>query len=434
MYKLTSWGRYPQVDAVVHSSTSQTAIKQIIRSSTKIISRGNGRSYGDSALSEMILSSLQRDYLIELNEAALTLKVQSGIVFSQLLQFLVPKGFFPPVVPGTKYITVGGAVASDIHGKNHHKEGTFTNHVKKITLILSNGETVECSRQINSDLFHATCGGMGLTGFIHDVEFSLKKIQSNRILQISHKAHNLDELFTLFEVYKDSTYSVAWIDCLNTGHSLGRSIMLVGEHSNATENLNYSDNQFPIPVPQMPEWVMNSKFIEAFNFLYFHKELKKVSNQKTTMDSFFFPLDKLKDWNRLYGKNGFTQYQFVLPKLSGKEGIKKILEKVTEEKNASFLAVLKYFGKSNENFLSFPMEGFTLSLDFKITPDLFAFLNELDQIVMDYQGRVYLSKDVCLSQEHFEKMYGEKIEVFQDVRRKYDAMKFESLQSRRLGL
>lgn len=434
MKKITSWGRYPKICATVYSPTSQAATKQVIQSLQNIIPRGNGRSYGDSALGNFILSSLNRESLISFNEFEATMKVQSGIILDELLQFLVPKGFFLPVVPGTKYITVGGAVASDIHGKNHHKDGTFTNHVKKISMILSNGEMVSCSKEENIDLFHATCGGMGLTGFIHEVEFSLKKIQSNSINQTSCKSKNIDELFELFDHYQDSEYSVAWIDCINTGNSLGRGILFAGNHIDKTDDLHYSNNRIPIPIPLMPEWILNSKFVEAFNFLYSHKNLKKISSQKIPIDSFFFPLDRLKNWNKLYGKSGFTQYQLVLPKASGVDGIKKILQKVSQKKNASFLAVLKLFGKKNKNFLSFPMEGYTLSLDFKISSELPHFLEQLNEIVIEHQGRIYLSKDAFLSKNHFEKMYGEQIEHFQDTRRRYGSIKFESMQSRRLGL
>ncbi|MEZ4846411.1 MAG: FAD-binding oxidoreductase [Bdellovibrionota bacterium] len=202
----------------------------MVSSSKHVIPRGNGRSYGDSALGDHVISSLARDHVIDLNRKNQTIHVNAGMTMDRLLEFLIPRGFFPPVVPGTKYITIGGAVASDIHGKNHHKEGTFTQHVKRISVITSNGDVVECSPDRNADLFRATCGGMGLTGFIHDVEVSLKPIHGSMIQQISHRAKNLDELFDLFDLYQEHEYSVAWIDCMSSGSSFGRGVMFAGKH------------------------------------------------------------------------------------------------------------------------------------------------------------------------------------------------------------
>jgi decaprenylphospho-beta-D-ribofuranose 2-oxidase len=433
MTKISSWGMFPEIQANVFSPVSNRSIQELLKKTEFVTPRGNGKSYGDSALGENIVCSSNRDHLIHLDRQRNILKVQSGVTLDSLLPFLVPQGYFLPVVPGTKYITVGGAIASDIHGKNHHKDGTFTDYVSSITLINSSGESIACSREDNSDLFYATCGGMGLTGFIQAAEFSLKTINSNQIRQTSHKARNIDELFELFELYHEPTYSVAWIDCLGS-KNLGRGILMTGEHDHRQASLRYRNVQIPIPVPMMPTWVLSPFSIQAFNFLYFHKTIKQVSQQKIPIDAFFFPLDKLKTWNHLYGKSGFTQYQFVVPKKNGREGIKKILKKISDHKNASFLAVLKLFGKANENYLSFPIEGYTLALDFKLTPELFLFLHQLNEIVIEHGGRVYLTKDVCMLKEHFERMYGDRIEIFQRTREKYNAMKFQSIQSRRLGL
>lgn len=434
MRSITSWGMYPKIQADLQMPTTKSAFAKAIRNFSEVTLRGNGRSYGDSALGETIVSSLGNDHLVELNRLQSTIRVHSGITLEKLLEFLVPRGYFLPVVPGTKYITVGGAVASDIHGKNHHKEGTFSDHITKMSIILSDGQLVECSRELNVDLFLATCGGMGLTGYIHEVEFYLKPIQNNAIDQVLHKSNNLDELFQLFEQYNSATYSVAWIDCLSEGEKLGRGLVFVGEHSQLGNRLSYKESKILIPVPRMPEGLLNSLSVRAFNFFYYNKKLRKISRNEVGLDTFFFPLDKIQAWNNLYGQSGFTQYQFVLPKASGREGMRRVLEKVAENKNASFLAVLKLFGEKNSNFLSFPIEGYTLSLDFRITPGLFEFLDALNEIVIEHGGRVYLTKDVSLSAEHFKRMYGQHIDAFQEVRHKYNSMKFASLQSRRLGL
>lgn len=433
MKKVTSWGRFPNIEGNIISPSSQMEIQKTFNSHLPLIPRGNGKSYGDSALSKNMLSSRYRDHLIQLDTVNSTIQTQTGVTMDFLLRFLVPRGLFLPVVPGTKYISIGGAIASDIHGKNHHKEGTFTDHVKSFSLFGSSGNKIVCSRENNAELFFATCGGMGLTGFIDDVEFSLRKIRSSRISQTTHKAKNLDELFDLFEQYQNTTYSVAWIDSTCSTKDLGRGILLSGEHEN-DGSLDYKSTQFPFSTPLLPQWILNSYTVGSFNTFYYHHNFKKFSQQSVPIDAFFFPLDKLKNWNRLYGKNGFTQYQFVLPKETSKAGIKTILKKISEEKNASFLAVLKLFGKQNENYLSFPIEGYTLALDFKITPTLFTFLGKLNELVIEYGGRIYLSKDVCLTKEHFQKMYGNNAETFQNVRNKHNAIQFQSLQSRRLGL
>jgi decaprenylphospho-beta-D-ribofuranose 2-oxidase len=431
---LTSWGQYPKIKAHVEMPSNTSALRNIIKLSTEIIPRGNGRSYGDSSLGFHVVSSLARDHVLNLNREKQTIKVHSGVSIEQLLHYLIPRGYFLPVVPGTKHITIGGAVASDIHGKNHHKAGTFTEHVQKISLILSNGEQVTCSREVNSDLFYATCGGMGLTGYIDEVEFSLKLISSNQIDQITHKSKNLDELLDLFDLYQNKEYSVAWIDCLARGSAQGRGVFFAGEHKCGSDAMIFKSKPYVFSVPTMPNWFLNSILVRLFNFFYYHKNFRKISTQTVGIDSFFFPLDGIKHWNNLYGKNGFTQFQMVVPKDKGREAIKQILSKVSEKKNVSFLAVLKLFGPKNDNYLSFPIEGYTLTLDFKISPHLFFFLEELNEIVMTFKGRVYLAKDASLSKQEFHAMYEKNIQQFQDVRVKFNAMKFSSVQSRRLGL
>ena len=396
MKKITSWGKYPLIDADINAPSTSEELANEMQSG---IARGLGRSYGDSALSENIVVSEQLNHFILFDEETGTLCCEAGVSLDEILINFVPKGWFLSVTPGTKFVTVGGAIASDVHGKNHHLEGSFSDHVTSITLI-TNEQEITCSREDNPDLFHATCGGMGLTGIITEATFKLKPITSAYINQKVVKAKNLETALALFEQYKDVTYSVAWIDCLSTGDNLGRSLLMLGEHADKGELTTHKDGLLNMPC-DMPSFLLNKYTIQAFNSAYYNKQLKEEVNNTVHYDPFFYPLDGINNWNRMYGGNGFTQYQFVIPKVAGKEGLTEILAAIAESKQGSFLAVLKVFGEGNKNHLSFPMEGYTLALDFKLNDKLFALLDRLDIIVRKYKGRLYLTKDVRMSEEMF---------------------------------
>jgi decaprenylphospho-beta-D-ribofuranose 2-oxidase len=345
----------------------------------------------------------------------------------------VPRGLFLPVTPGTKYVSVGGAIASDVHGKNHHLDGCFSEYVDRFSLLLATGEIVTCSREQHADLFHATCGGMGLTGIILDVTLKLKPIESSFIEQKTYKAGNLAEALNLFEAHHGSPYSVAWIDCLATGPAMGRSLVMLGRHCASSSVPPRAKRPISIPI-DMPPQLLNQFSIKAFNTLYYHRIRHNPLEQQVHYEPFFYPLDGIQHWNRLYGKKGFTQYQFVLPKAAGLEGMTTILEEITASARGSFLAVLKAFGQENANLLSFPMEGYTLALDFKIEEKLFGLLDELDAIVLAYGGRLYLTKDTRMSEATFKRSYP-RWEAFQDIRARYGAQgRFASQQSQRLGM
>lgn len=359
--------------------------------------------------------------------------VQSGVLLSEILEVFVPRGWFLKVVPGTKLITVGGAIASDVHGKNHHIAGCFSESLEMFTLMLPNGKVLNCSKQENMELFHATCGGMGLTGIILEAKISLKKINSKYIHQTTIKTNNLKETFEAFEAYKDEPYSVAWIDCLASGEKLGRCLLMLGDFRDDGK-LDYRRKK-KLAVPfYFPTFSLNKVSVKLFNCLYYGKVYKKVSNQKVELDSFFFPLDSIGHWNKIYGKGGFTQYQFILPKKNSFEGLKEILKTIAESGKGSFLAVLKLYGKENDNFLSFPLEGYSLTLDFKIELGLFKLLDQLDEIVVKRGGRIYLAKDARVSKEIFEQGYS-KIDGFRELRKKYNMKKkFNSFQSLRVEI
>lgn len=306
------------------------------------------------------------------------------------------------MTPGTKFVSVGGAIASDVHGKNHHAEGCFSEYVTEFKLLNENSEVITCSREENPDKFWATIGGMGLTGIILSAKFKLKNIESAYIRQESIKAENLDEVFRLFDESEDWTYNVAWIDCFQKGKDLGRSILMRGEHALKAElpsNLQKKSlklkEKFKPTVPfYFPRFVLNALTIKIFNFLYYNKQTKKQLNNFIDYETFFYPLDIINDWNKIYGKSGFIQYQMVIPKNNGKEGMRQILDTIAKSGNGSFLAVLKLFGKDNPlAYNSFPKEGYTLALDFKVNKGLKKLVDKLDTIVENFGGRIYLTKD-----------------------------------------
>ena len=431
--QISGWGRFPTIEAKVIAPVDLNAWKNSLRNEGELIPRGLGRSYGDSANATLVLQSDYLDHYIDFDIEQGILRCEAGLSLHEILDCIIPKGWFLPVTPGSGYVTIGGAVASDVHGKNHHISGTFGDHVLSIDLLLGSGEVLRVSRSQYSELFHATCGGMGLTGIILSITLKLKAIKSSNILQTTLKARNLEEILHQFNVNQESTYSVAWIDCLAKGAQLGRSILMLGEHSDAGDLSLEEPKKLSVPM-DMPSKLLNTYSISAFNSLYYARTRQAIDQTEVSYMNFFYPLDGLRNWNRLYGKQGFVQYQFVLPKASGYEGMREILEKISDAGKGSFLAVLKGFGPQNNNYLSFPFEGYTLALDFKAEQATFDLIRKLDPMVVNYGGRIYLAKDALMSQETFKKGYPRWRE-FEEVRNKYHALgKFASSQSRRLGL
>lgn len=428
---LNSWGMYPKIQSKRTTLKNKTTLVEYMHEDKEFIPYGNGRSYGDSALSENILHTKPYNYFLDFDEESGILHVQSGVLLSEIIECFVPRGWFLKVTPGTKLITVGGAIASDVHGKNHHIEGCFSECVEEFSIMTADKKVKTCKK--GDELFLATCGGMGLTGVILDARISLKKINSKYIDQTTIKTTNLQDTFNAFEKYKEQPYSVAWIDCLANDEELGRSLLMVGNFAD-DGNLSFTQKK-KVSIPfNFPSFALNKFSVKAFNWLYYNKASDGTSYQKVDIDSFFYPLDSINNWNRIYGKNGFTQYQFILPKENSYEGLKEILSKISKSGKGSFLAVLKLYGKANENYLSFPIEGYSLALDFKIEDGIFELLDELDKIVTKYEGRIYLTKDVRVSKENFEISYP-KVEEFRKFRKKHKMdVKFNSLQSKRLGI
>ncbi|MBT5934582.1 FAD-binding oxidoreductase [Sulfurimonas sp.] len=428
---LISWGNYPRTHNSVHELQDIESLKEKLSTDGDFIAFGNGRSYGDSAVSDNIVHTKPYDYFLDFDETNGVLEVRSGALLSDILESVVKRGWFLKVTPGTKLITVGGAIASDIHGKNHHIEGCFSECLEEFTIMMADGEIKVTQK--GDELFLATCGGMGLTGVILTAKITLKKINSQFIRQTTIKTKNLKETFAAFEEYKHLPYSVAWIDCLATQENLGKCLLMAGDFADDGD-LNYKPkSKLNIPF-NFPNFALNKFSVKAFNWLYYAKSPNGVSKQRVHFDSFFYPLDSIRNWNRIYGKNGFTQYQFILPKEGSFDGLEKILTKIAQSGKGSFLAVLKLYGAENENYLSFPIEGYSLALDFKIEEGLFELLDELDEVVNEYGGRIYLTKDVRVSEEVFEKGYS-KIDKFRAFRKENNLdEKFNSLQSKRVGI
>jgi decaprenylphospho-beta-D-ribofuranose 2-oxidase len=400
---VTNWGKYPVVKTNFHVTSDLKEIEKIIKKSTSIIARGNGRSYGDNSLnSDNILSTLRLNKFLSFDREKGVFECESGVILSDILDVIVPEGYFLPVTPGTKLITVGGAIGANVHGKNNHSEGCFGDYLVNFNIITQDGEIKKCSREENSDLFWNTIGGMGLTGIIISAKFTLKRIQTAYIKQKVLKAENLEEIFKFFEECENWTYSVAWIDCLQKGKRMGRSILMVGEHATLSElptqwkgNPLQPKEKFKLNVPfDFPSFILNTWSVKAFNFLYYFKQRKKIVSNIVDYDTFFYPLDAINNWNRIYGRNGFIQYQFIIPKKVGKEGMTEILKTIAKSGQGSFLAVLKLYKKGDlKAHNSFPIDGYSLALDFKINKKLSFLVKELDEIVEHYGGRIYLAKD-----------------------------------------
>jgi len=432
--RLSGWGRFPRVEAQCVSPRSVAQARASLENAGGgVIPRGMGRSYGDSALGERVIQSRFLDHLHSFDETSGILSCGAGVPLSEIIRIFLPKGWFLAVTPGTQFVSVGGAIASDVHGKNHHLAGTFGESVVDMDILLSNGQVISCSRDHHVDLFRATCGGMGLTGIILRASIRLQRIPGDMIEQTTLKSSCLEETLDYFETTLDQPYSVGWIDCLASGRHLGRSLLMTGHHeARETAASWHGMPAFTVPV-DFPSFTLNRWSVGIFNKIYYGLG-RHLQRQLVPLHSFFYPLDRIGQWNRLYGKAGFLQYQAVIPKLAGRAGLTALLDRIAASGEGSFLAVLKLLGKANDNFLSFPMEGYTLALDFRISDRTFRLLEELDAVVLDHGGRLYLTKDARMPGRMLEAGYSG-LAGFRSVREKYGAAGvFESLQSRRLGI
>jgi decaprenylphospho-beta-D-ribofuranose 2-oxidase len=439
---VSNWGNTPTIYASLIPFNHLHQLKEVIHHTQNVIPRGMGRCYGDSALNDTIISTTEFNQMKSFDASTGIVICQAGITLEAILNTIIPSGWFLPVTPGTKFVTIGGVVAANVHGKNHHVHGSLSQHLMYIDVLTSEDTIIRCSPNEQSDLFYMTCGGMGLTGIIVEVAIQLIPISSSYIRQKTMRAKNLETIMDYFEVSHDWTYSVAWIDCLATGSSLGRSVLMLGEHATCNE-LSHRQSKQPLQLSSkrkksipyfLPNWALNSWTVRLFNMAYFHASPKTESTQIIDYDSFFYPLDHIHHWNKCYGKRGFTQYQCVFPLHSSKDGLTQLLHKISDSGQGSFLAVLKRFGKESLPGLSFPMEGYTLALDFPMTPSTCQLMNELDTIVEKYNGRLYLAKDSRMSASFFKSTY-KNYDSFISHKNNIDTKhQFQSMQSRRLSI
>ena len=403
MALVQSWGLYPKVNQLAYS-LEWTSEKVPFLEFKSVLPYGNGRSYGDCCLNEdsIVLNTRNLSRFVNFDSRTGFLTAEAGVTLQEIIDLVLPSGWFLPVTPGTQFVTLGGAIANDIHGKNHHQAGTFGNFVKSFSLLRSNGEILTCSADENKDLFQATIAGIGLTGLILEATIKLKPVKSTFVSQELIQFESLDEFL---EISSDShmyEYTVAWLDCTSKGRHFGRGIFIRGSHSEEPGKLEVSQSKnFSVPF-FFPSFALNNLTIKAFNFLYYFKQRKKVQKLKGTYLPFFYPLDSINNWNRIYGRRGFLQFQCVIPKGKGWEGLKKIFSQVVASGKASFLTVIKEFGSvTSPGMLSFPRPGITLCLDFACSKESIKLVQELNSEVKKLGGAIYPAKDACMLSEEF---------------------------------
>ncbi|MEM7434438.1 MAG: FAD-binding oxidoreductase [Myxococcota bacterium] len=431
---ISGWGR--------HSAQGRERVgEDIERISADVnLSRGLGRSYGDASLPPTdcpeVLNTTYADRILSFDPESGTFRGESGFALSELNRLMMPRGWFTPVSPGTKYVTLGGMVAADVHGKNQHRDGDFGDHVSSLKMRVADGRVIECSPTQNADLFRATLGGMGLTGHVLEVEFKLKPIPSSWFWQESRRIHDIDEFQECLENASPNwQHTMGWIDCLKRGSQMGRGIMMCGRWATPEEAPKASPKAGFRPRLgfDWPSWVLNRASIRLFNELYYRKQWRKESRGVVGLEPFYYPLDAIRSWNRMYGRRGFTQYQCVLPREAGRSSARRVLEVLTSRGGASFLCVIKDFGRHGPGVLSFPRPGITLALDIAVRDDTQALVDALNEQVLDEGGRVYLAKDSFTRREHFEAMEHERLAEFNAIRDRWDPnRRFRSALSVRL--
>lgn len=432
---LSGWGRYPVVDGVEVKTEDLPRATENAR-----LCRGLGRSYGDSSLpagpDDAVVDTTLADRVLAFDRDSGVLRAEAGLSLLELNRLLLRQGWFVPVSPGTQFVTLGGMVASDVHGKNHHVDGCFGEHVRSLQLRVADGRIVECSDQNERELFWATIGGMGLTGHILEVEFRMRPIPSPWIWQQSRRMADLDEMVAgLKQAAGGWPMTVGWVDCLARGRSLGRGILMTGRWADPDEappQPPKPKRRFRVPFP-FPGFVLCRASMRAFNFLYYHKHLRSIRRGIQHPESFFYPLDVLDDWNLVYGKRGFTQYQCVLPHADDNGPARRFLELFVSAGGMGFLCVIKDCGAEGKGLLSFPRPGISIAMDFPVRPGKTQpFVDRLNELVIAEGGRIYLTKDAFTRPEHFRAMEP-RLDAFNAVRRKWDPQgKIRSAQSVRL--
>ncbi len=419
MSKYTSWGCYPKIDQRGVCLADKRG--ELPATPESFLPYGNGRSYGDSCLNAegLVVSSQALNHFISFDPQSGLLVCEAGVKLNEILKLVVPHGWFLPVTPGTKFVTVGGAIANDVHGKNHHLEGTFGCHVKSFELLRSDSQRLLCSRDQNAEYFAATIAGLGLTGMITWAEIQLKRVPNPAIKMENIKYQTLNEFF---EISKDSDqdweYTMAWVDCIASGSRLGRGHFTRGNHAGAHQaSPKASSKTLQVPLTP-PISLINPLTLKAFNWAYYERQRQHTKSAISHYEPFLYPLDSINDWNRIYGRKGFLQYQCSVPETHSYDAIKELLGRIASAGFGSFLAVLKVFGdKPSPGLLSFPSPGATLALDFPfVEGKTLALFKQLDDVVVEAGGRIYPAKDAHMSAELFQQFYPNwrELEVLRD--------------------
>lgn len=408
-----SWGGYPKAAQAFGNVYDRHKALPLPPEGTAL-AFGNGRSYGDACLNDggTLLGMRGLDRFISFDMETGILECEAGVLLADIIDIALPKGWFLPVTPGTKFVTVGGAIANDVHGKNHHREGTFGRHVLAFELLRSDGSRRVCSAGENADLFAATIGGLGLTGVVTWARLQLKRAGSAFLAGEQVKFGGLDEFFALSEASAAThEYVVSWIDCLARGASLGRGLFMRANPLSADEATARGAKApmvLPLAVPLTPPIsLVNGLTLRTFNAAYFHRQRGREAARLWHYGAFHYPLDAISNWNRIYGPKGFLQYQCVVPARDQRAVSEALLNEISRSGQGSFLLVFKVFGEATSpGLLSFPMAGTTLALDFPIRgATTFALLDRLDAIVCEAGGRIYPAKDARMSAETFRRGY-----------------------------
>lgn len=430
---LEGWGRL----GVRGREQLSTHLEPLTRGAT--LSRGLGRSYGDSSLpardDDKVAATRLADRILSFDESTGVLRAEAGLSIGELNRVFLPRGWFPPVTPGTKFVTLGGMVASDVHGKNHHRDGCFGAHVRKLRVRLADDSIVECSPDVEPDLLYGTIGGMGLLGHILEVELTMHRIPSAFIAMESERVADIDEFLSALARAADRwPMTMGWIDCLSRGSALGRGVLMAGRWA-TVEEAGRAMPRSPTPrsLPfELPDWALNRFTASAFNAAYYWSHLEPHSARVVGPDPFFYPLDAILHWNRAYGPRGFTQYQCVIPRAAGPGAVRALLERLASLGCASPLCVIKDCGPEGKGVLSFPLEGTSIAVDMAITPDIHRIVDALNEVLLAAGGRVYLTKDRFTRAEHFRAMEP-RLDTFLALRDVYDPQRrLRSAQSVRL--
>ncbi len=440
--RLAGWGNHPsQLCRVARPERLRELRELSVAPGGTLAWRGLGRSYGDASLNAgdgvVLLGRLNR--FREFDPSTGLLECEAGASLADIIACFLPRGFFPPVTPGTRAVTVGGAVACDVHGKNHHRDGAFSAHVSELTLLTVGGQLLRCSRREHPDVFWATVGGMGLTGCIVTVRLALQRVSSAFLTVVQRRTADLQQTMQqLATLDAEHRYTVAWVDGMAGGRSLGRAVVSGADHASGAPA-----GRRPLSPPAhrrgavpfaAPNWFLSPTMVRGFGALRYHRSADGT-RYLADFDAFFYPLDSLAHWNRLYGRRGFLQYQFVLPEATALEGMTRVLETLHRAGHPPFLAVLKRLGAAGEGLLSFPRAGYTLALDLPVgPPELFALLRRLDEEVAFRGGRVYLAKDARLAPDLFRAMYPQ-LPAFLALKERLDPDgRLATSLSRRLGI